>query len=236
MVYVPAGYFLMGSTPEDGAVGFDVGVDEFPQRRVYLKTYYIDQFEVTNGQWLEYMRSTKTAYMPAYWKNGLPPPGQENHPVTDTDWYDADAYCRWAGKRLPTEEEWEKAARGSDGRHWPWGNQHDLSRANTLETGRDWAEPVGSHPEGVSPYGAHDMAGHVWEWTSSWYQAYPGNQLQRGGYGEHQRVARGGSWHTPLSPFARSAHRYTPDLLPMDQRDENWHTGFDKGFRCVKDR
>jgi formylglycine-generating enzyme required for sulfatase activity len=79
------------------------------------------------------------------------------------------------------------------------------------------------------------MAGNVWEWTSSWYQAYPGNQLQRSGYGEKQRVARGGSWHTPLSPFARSAHRYTPDQWPIDERDENWHTGFDKGFRCAKD-
>jgi formylglycine-generating enzyme required for sulfatase activity len=184
---------------------------------------------------LQYVRATKNVYVPAYWKNELPLPGEDHHPVTDTDWYDADAYCRWAGKRLPTEEEWEKAARGPNGQVWPWGNQHDVARANTLESGRDWAEPVGSHPEGISPYGVYDMAGNVWEWTSSWYQAYPGNQLQRSAYGEKQRVARGGSWHTPLSPFARSAHRYTPDQWPVDQRDENWHTGFDKGFRCVQD-
>ncbi|MBI3621429.1 MAG: formylglycine-generating enzyme family protein [Nitrospirae bacterium] len=247
MVLVPAGDFLMGSTPADGAVGIQVGVDELPQRTVYLKSFYIDQYEVTNRQYADYVK-TGRGYAPATWNFtqhplgrqgkrwpvGTLPPGEENHPVTDTDWYDARAYCAWAGKRLPTEAEWEKAARGTDGRQFPWGNDVDPRKANTMESGLQWARAVGSYPEDVSPYGVYDMIGNVAEWVSDWYHPYPGSTLTRDAFGKHP-VLRGGSWATPVYPFARVAARLPVELLPMDQRDPNWHTGFDKGFRCAKD-
>ena len=245
MVYIPAGYFWMGSSEQDGVVGIEVGLDELPQHQVYVKGYTIDRYEVTNGQYFEFVKATG-GYIPATWDYrqhpsgkrwpaGTPPPGEEQYPVTDTDWYDAEAYCHWAGKRLPTEAEWEKAARGTDGRIWPWGNTFDPSRANTLESGKNWSRPVGSFQADVSPYGVHDMIGNVWEWTSSWYQAYPGSTLQRTAFGEKYRVLRGGSYLTPVQPFARVAHRYAPELLPAELRGSSWHVGFDVGFRCARD-
>jgi formylglycine-generating enzyme required for sulfatase activity len=245
MVYITAGYFLMGSAEQDGIVGLEVGLDEMPQHQVYVKGFYIDRYEVTNGQYYEFVKATG-GYTPATWDYrqhpsgkswplDTPPPGEENYPVTDIDWYDADAYCKWASKRLPTEAEWEKAARGTDGRIWPWGNVFDSAKVNTLESGKNWSMPVGSYSEGISPYGIHDMIGNAWEWTASWYQAYPGSELQRAAFGEKYRVLRGGSYLTPVQPFARVTHRYAPQLLPMELRDSNWHIGFDVGFRCAKD-
>ncbi len=245
MVYIPAGNFLMGSTEKDGVVGLEVGLDEMPQHPVYVKGFYIDRYEVTNAQYEEYVEATG-GYTPATWDYrqhpsgkiwpfGTPPPGEGKNPVTDIDWYDAEAFCKWAGKRLPTEAEWEKAARGADGRIWPWGNTFDFAKVNTLESGKNWSMPVGSYPQGVSPYGVYDMIGNVWEWTDSWYQAYPGSNLRRAAFGEKYRVLRGGSFLTPVQPFARVAHRYAPELLPMESRDSSWHTGFDVGFRCAKD-
>jgi iron(II)-dependent oxidoreductase len=244
MVYIPAGNFLMGSTEKDGVVGMEVGLDEMPQHQVYVKGFYIDRYEVTNGQYYAFVVATG-GYTPATWDYrqhpsgkvwplDTPPPGEEENPVTDVDWYDAEAYCKWAGKRLPTEAEWEKAARGTDGRLWPWGNTFDPAKVNTLESDKNWSMPVGSYPQGASPYGLYDMIGNAWEWTASWYQAYPGSTLRRAAFGEKYRVLRGGSYLTPLQPFARVAHRYAPDLLPMELRDSNWHTGFDVGFRCAK--
>ena len=245
MVEIPAGYFLMGSAAQDGVPGIEIGLDEMPQRRVFVRGFYTDRYEVTNDQYYEFVKATD-GYIPAtwdagqhpsdaLWPYGTPPPGEGQHPVTDTDWYDAEAYCQWAGKRLPTEAEWEKAARGTDGRVWPWGNTFDSSKANTLKNGDHWSHPVGSHPEGVSPYGVHDMSGNVWEWTASWYQPYVGNTLKRSAYGEQYRVLRGGSFLTPVQPFSRTAHRFAPKLIPEAERDIHWHTGFDVGFRCAQD-
>ncbi len=222
----------MGSTPQDGRLGIAVGLDELPQHRVYVKGFYIDKFEVTNARWKAFAEATN-GYIPATWKDGEPLPGESDHPVTDTDWYDADAYCRWAGTRLPTEAEWEKAARGTDGRLWPWGNVFDPAKANTEETARYRSVPVGSYPEGASPYGVHDMTGNIWEWTSSWYRAYPGSTMQREAFGEKYHVLRGGSWATAASPFAKVTGRLAPELPPADERSDRWHTGFDKGFRCA---
>jgi formylglycine-generating enzyme required for sulfatase activity len=247
MVLIPAGSFLMGSKPTDGAVGIQVGIDELPQQKVYLKSFFIDRYEVTNAQYYVFVGATG-AYSPAtwdpaqhplgkkgvVWPSGTPAPGEEHYPVTDTDWYDARAYCKWAGKRLPTEAEWEKAARGPDGRLFPWGDQFDPKKANTLESGLRWARAVGSYPEDVSPYGVYDMIGNVAEWVDDWYHPYPGSTLTRDAFGRYP-VLRGGSWATPVYPFARVAARLPFEQLPPKSRGDHWHTGFDKGFRCAKD-
>ena len=225
----------MGSTERDGVVGLELGLDEMPQHPVYVKGFYIDRYEVTNAQYDEFVKTTG-AYTPATWDYrkhpsgkiwpvGAPPPGEEQHPVTDTDWYDADAYCRWAGKRLPTEAEWEKAARGTDGRTWPWGDTFDSGRANTLGSGKDWTAPVGNFEGDLSPYGVYDMAGNAMEWTASWYQPYPGSTLQRVAFGEKYRVLKGGAWNAPALPFSRAANRHA--VAPKWDHPNH-------GFRCAK--
>jgi len=232
MVYIPEGWFLMGSTENDGRVGMTVGVDEFPQHRVYLKGFYIDRYEVTVGEFRRFIEATgwkaPSIWTVEEWIKLYPPP-RDNHPMNGVSWYDADAYCRWAGKRLPTEEEWEKAARGTDGRQWPWGNEPnrpDDVKANTQEAGIGWTVPVGSYPAGVSPYGVYDMAGNVMEWTSSWYKPYEGSTLVRDAFGEKYKVLKGGSWENPAIPLTRSAYRHSVD----PKWDHPAH-----GFRCAMD-
>lgn len=138
MVLVPAGEFLMGSPA--GSDGFD---DERPQRRVFVSAFWIDRYEVTNSNYLAFVQATghrvPQNVKPAatLWENNKPLPGIENHPVVNVSWEDASAYCRWLSKRLPTEAEWEKAARGTDGRRYPWGNEWDIAKANSASY---WAE------------------------------------------------------------------------------------------------
>lgn len=184
MVIVPSGNFLMGSE-EFGP--------ESPQRQVYLSTYYIDQYPVTNAEYKQYMRATR-AMPPRHWGGFDVPTGLENHPVHRISWFEAIQYCDWAGKRLPTEAEWEKAARGTDGRRWPWGNEFDENNALVWDRGEyTMTAAVDAHPNGVSPYGVYEMAGNVEEWCADWYDAYPGSTYQGKAFGQTFRVLRGGN-------------------------------------------
>jgi formylglycine-generating enzyme required for sulfatase activity len=216
-------------------MGFDDRMpDEGPQHKVYLDSYWMDLYEVTNAQYKKFIDATKRR-SPAHFRNRTYPPGKADHPVTEVTWYDAEAYCTWAGKRLPTDQEWEKAARGTDGRMFPWGNEFDVNKANTPQR---WATlkqegdtmPVGSFPEGVSPYGLYDMSGNVWEWTSSWYKAYPGNTHPSENYGEQYKTLKGGSWwDCSFYKCGMSAPVFNRAFFIRGTHNKSF------GFRCAKD-
>ncbi|RLC77738.1 MAG: hypothetical protein DRI81_08150 [Chloroflexi bacterium] len=194
MVCVPAGQFLYG--------------DE--KKEMELPEFWIDKTPVTSGEYARFVAAAGHE-PPEHWKGDVPPQETADHPVTYVSWNDAAAYAEWAGKRLPTEEEWEKAARGSDGRKYPWGNDWQEGRCNTKETGIGATTPVGQYsPDGDSPYGCADVAGNVWEWMVS--------EHEKGG-----RVLRGGSWYSDANAV-RCAFRSR--LAPFASND-------DVGFRCV---
>ena len=163
MVKIPAGDFLMGSDPDADK---NAEKDEQPQHRLYLPDYYLGRTPVTNDQYAVFVKATGHA-PPKYWKGQKPPGGKGDHPVVEVSWDDAAAYCRWLGAALPSEAQWEKGARGSDGRIYPWDNQWDAELCNTSEGGKGETTPVGAYPKGASPYGLLDMAGNVWEWCAT---------------------------------------------------------------------
>jgi len=183
MILVGAGWFWMGS--ETGAE------DESPRRRVYVDDFYIYRSEVTNAQFERFVRASGVKR--EVWR-ARATAARRQHPAVEVTGWMAAAYARWAGGRLPSEAEWEKAARGTDGRTYPWGNRWDRRRCNSDESGLRETAPVGSYPRGVSPYGVEDMAGNVWEWTSSDFLPYPGNKGQNDSFGRRYKVLRGGSW------------------------------------------
>jgi formylglycine-generating enzyme len=209
MVTIPAGAFLMGSPEGEGRA------DERPQRAVSLDAFLIDQVEVTNQRYMEFVKASGHRTPPNPYGTGLliSITGIEQLPVVQTTWYDAKAYCTWAKKRLPTEAEWEKAARGTDGRLYPWGNEPPTAKRANFD--REWEEektlhPVGSLPGGDSPYGVKDMAGNAREWVSDWYDAeYYQDALPRNPPGPDKkgvvRSIRGGSWHSPASDITTTA-------------------------------
>jgi formylglycine-generating enzyme required for sulfatase activity len=256
MVYVPAGEFPMGSTESDVALAMESNAGwsddwfagEVPQHAVALDAYWIDRHLVTNEQFARFIKAGgyeqrnlwtqqgwdwKTAQQrvqPQYWES--PPWNEPNRPVI-VGWFEAVAYCRWAGARLPTDAEWERAAgwdaEKQEKRVYPWGNEWEPGRANTRESGRQQTTPAGEYcPQGQSPVGACDMAGNVWEWCSSLHMPYPYDpadgreDLEATG----TRVLRGGSWLN-ASVEARTTYRLPPfpgDFILFDPTD---------GFRCA---
>jgi formylglycine-generating enzyme required for sulfatase activity len=248
MVLVPAGEFQMGC--DDGNPNEDCYSDEQPLHTVYLDAYTIDKYEVTNAQYAEFLNvmgnqeeggdtwldaddgNVRIHESGGVWQVDS---GYENHPVVEVTWYGARAYCQWRGKRLPTEAEWEKAARGSsDTRMYPWGNEDpDCSRLNYFHYDGSSYEycvgdttPVGSYPTGASPYGAMDMAGNVWEWVNDWYDGdyYSSSPYENppGPASGSYKVLRGGSFSSGWN-IVRVAYRYDDFAVISFARD---------GFRC----
>ena len=221
MILIPGGAFLMGSDERLP--------DEGPMHTVYVPAFYMDQYEVANAQYSRFVQATHRR-SPIDWRGGVPPPRKATHPVVFVTWYDANDYCHWTGKRLPTATEWEKAARGVGGRVYPWGDVFDPDKANTPYSKRGDTTPVGTFPSGRSPYGVYDMSGNVWEWTASWYKAYPGNQKRRlETYGERYRVLKGGSFvNCSFYKCGISAPTFNRSFF----RPATRNNGF--GFRCAK--
>lgn len=226
MVSIPAGEFLMGTDERLP--------DEGPPHKVDLPSFWIDKYEVTNLQYQHFIEQAGRR-APEHFVQRHFPPGKADHPVTFVSWFDAEAYCKWAGKRLPTDEEWEKAARGDDGRTFPWGDEFRLQVANTPVR---WSSlglegdttPVGAFPDGASPYGLNDMSGNVWEWTASWYKAYPGNTRESENYGEKYRTLKGGSWwDCSFYKCGISAPVYNRSFFSPKVKNSSF------GFRCAKD-
>lgn len=258
MVYIPAGEFVMGSDESVAdKIGGIVPVDEMPKRKVYLKAFYVDKYEVTNKKYKEYLDSLKAKGIKSFshyndegipipdrWSLEMYPEGEDNFPVVDVDWYMANKYCEAHGKRLPTEEEWEKAARGTDGRIYPWGNDYKPEYSNNREywekvKGVKMTEgkpfPVGSFKKDVSPYGVYDMSGNALEWTSSLYRPYQGNELKRDIFSKEVYVLRGGTFNALPYEFGRASSRHFRQ--PTDSRSAHagWHSDMNIGIRCVKD-
>ena len=240
MVTIPAGPFLMGTNIQSA------NPTDRPQHTVDLPAYRIRKFLVTNAQYARFVAATGHR-PPSDWKDGRILKGTLLHPVTLVNWYDAVAYSKWAGCRLPSEAEWEKAARGTDGRRWPWGNTMDPSRLNTYYNVGN-ATDVDAYTSGVSPYGIFDMAGNVDEWVDSDYEPYPGTdapseafqgKVARVQSAEDQalkisdmvpvdrryKVLRGGSWKG--DPFATATYH-------RDYAWPNFASDF-YGFRCASD-
>jgi branched-chain amino acid transport system substrate-binding protein len=227
LVCLPAGEFGMGSNSD--------GSDEKPFHKVYLDTFWIDKTEVTNAMFAQFVEGS------GYLNAGSSTWGNPDHPVTEVTWEDAIAYCDWMGRRLPSEAQWEKAARGADGRKYPWGDSPttgnlanfadmnlnvDVADKN-VNDGYETTAPVGSYPAGASPYGALDMAGNVWEWVNDWYQPdYYNSSLEANPTGPATgtgRVLRGGSYHDPWDSL-RTSYRFYSD-------PESHFSNF--GFRCA---
>ena len=222
MTTIPAGAFTMG---------YDGGLDdEKPPRETDLPEYQIDLFEVTNAQFAAFVEATgyqteaEQAGSSRAWRDEWTE-GKDNHPVVRVTWGDAIAYCEWVGKRLPTEAEWEKAARGIEGFIYPWGDSYDAANANGRDSGLRSTVAVGSYGGGASPYGVFDAAGNVREWTADpGYFPYPGNNIPSSYYGDELRVLRGGGW------FDDATDLRTTRRNPTSPTAANW----DIGFRCAR--
>ncbi len=239
MALIPAGEFTMGMDAFDefaicekigGECRLDWFMDEEPIHTIYLDAFYMDIYEVTNIQYKGCVDSgecdspeiSASTSRLDYYDN----PEFDHYPVINVTWYQAQAYCEWSGGRLPTEAEWEKAARGTEASPFPWGDTLDPSYANYNYTVGD-TTAVGSYEKGISPYGLYDMAGNVWEWVSSLHGSYPyaANDGREAPSSENGRIMRGGSWGY-VGVSISTSYRYT-----WDSSDSN----LDLGFRCARD-
>ena len=222
MVWVPAGEFTMGSEQGDD--------DEQPIHRVVLDSFYLDTFEVTNGRFAKFVAAIQSE-PPWGFADQETPVVQADRPVRWVNWLEATGYCLWAGKRLPTEAEWEKAARGTDGRTYPWGNDPPTAAHAVfgLTEGAETVSSIGNRHLGSSPYGVHDLAGNLYEWVTDWYdEAFytrPPARNPRGPVEGTTKVQRGGSYIN--GPYRlRSAFRTKGDPTEHDPH---------VGFRCAHD-
>jgi len=252
MVLIPAGEFTMGTDPANKLFikyGWEADwfSDEMPQRKIFLDAYYIDKHEVTVAEYQKFIEAggyqkkdywteegwrfinTTNRTEPWYWGTDeiwkdFNAPGQ---PVVGVTLYEAMAYAKWAQKRLPTEAEWEKAARGTDGRLWPWGNEWDVKKVNSWESGLHKPTPVGKYPKGASPYGIMDVAGNVWEWCADRYDPEYYSHIAlvnpKSEIGETYTL-RGGAWNGNAA-VVRCAVRYS--YAPTSAH-------YAVGFRCAK--
>jgi len=241
MVTIPAGSFQMGTDI------FRADDQDKPAHQVITAAYRMDKYPVTHAQYARFVAQSGHR-PPSAWPEGRIPQGEVLNPVTLVSWYDARSYCVWAGKRLPTETEWEKAARGVDGRRWPWGNDMDAARLNTYYN-IGHASRVTGHPQGASPYGAMDMAGNVYEWTANDFGPYAGSHAAADLFKVkvpkvlsaedrskkvvdlvindelRYKVLRGGSWNS--DPFSTTTYH-------RNYESPNKASDF-IGFRCVAD-
>ncbi len=225
MAVIPSGQFWMG---RDGTEALE---DERPRHQAWLDAYFMDVYEVTTARYAKFLSATGRQ-PPLFWEQvDLSIHG--DRPVVGVDWLDADAYCRWEGKRLPTEAEWEKAARGTDDRRYPWGNQPPTADFANYALGARFSYdqvlmPVGRYEKGKSPFGLYNLAGNVWEWVQDWYEGdYYERSPERSPQGPEQgqfKVLRGGSW-SELPKYLLTYGRFK---LPPNTR--NSYTG----FRCAK--
>lgn len=221
MVHIPAGRFYMGSNIESYG-------EENPERRITLKGYFIDKFEVTNIHYKDFIDATDRR-APVHWRNGTFPEGRvAHHPVTNVSWHDVKAYAEWVGKRLPTEAEWERAARGDERREYPWGKASSLDFAN-FGNPQGNTTPCDNYPGGVSPFGVWDMCGNVGEWVEDWYDPkYYTRSPDTDPTGPEEgslKVYRGGGYHGNRIDI-RAAQRHS--ALPAMYQQYI-------GFRCAMD-
>lgn len=219
MVYIPEGEFMMGSKKGDE--------DERPVHRVYVAGFYIEKYEVNKKEYQSFIEATER-YIPDFWDD--PDLSKPSLPVVGVTWEDSKAYCKWVGKRLPTEAEWEKAARGIDGRAYPWGDNYGSSQANAYgkQDGFQFTAPVDKFSAGASPFGVLNMSGNVWEWCADWYaEDYYTGKNSKSPQGPSQgnfRVIRGGSWEDATSKL-RTTNRHSA---------EPNYSAYNLGFRCAK--
>ncbi len=242
-VLIPTGAFIMGTDIEAFygtalANSEHAKLDEAPMHVRFLDAYLIEEYPVTNAEYAVFVQETNHP-PPPHWKNGNFAPEDANLPVIHVSWHDSNAYAQWAGKRLPTEAEWEKACRGPDGRIYPWGNIFASDESESTETLPESSEiltaqltPIGVRTAIVSPYGIGEAVGNVWEWTADWYQPYSDTNRQKDerNLDDKHKTLRGGSWLEVRDGTAKRYFRCANRLhAPPD------YTAGNIGFRCVLD-